>query len=225
MSKKRRRDPKRAPEKVTDDKRTWRGLLGKGIIPALVFTVTFSCFLPALTNEFVNWDDQNNFVNNSRYRGLSLSNLKWMFTTFLLGPYQPLSWLTLGIDYIFWGLNPTGYHLTNMLLHSTNAVLFYGLILALLTSALPVTARPANAWISRIAAASGALFFAIHPLRVESVAWASERRDVLSGLFFFLALLAYFRLQEKKRAMATGQGGWHYPLFSLLSRFFQRLPG
>src|SRR5437763_3532144 len=85
------------------------------LVPAIVLAVTCVTFLPALHGQFVNWDDDHNFLTNPFYRGLGWPELKWMFTTFLLGPYQPLSWLTLGLDFRLWGMNPYGYHLTNLL--------------------------------------------------------------------------------------------------------------
>src|SRR5207249_5694880 len=150
------------------------------------------CFLPALGSQFVLWDDDMNFTDNPSYRGLSASHLRWMFTTLYGGHYQPLSWLTLGLDYTLWGMNPTGYHLTSLLLHAVNAVLFYYIVLALLRRAVAAVSASAGA------AAVGALFFAIHPLRVESVAWASERRDVLAALFYLATVLAYLRMAEEE---------------------------
>ncbi|HYM10614.1 MAG TPA: tetratricopeptide repeat protein [Bryobacterales bacterium] len=149
----------------------------------LIAAVTLLAFWPALDNQFVNWDDDQNFLLNPYFRGLALSNLHWMFTTFHLGHYHPLTWISLGLDYVLWGLNPEGYHLTNVLLHAANAVLFYFAGLRLLRGRI-------------FPAALAALLFALHPLRVESVAWASERRDVLSGLFYLLSVLAYLRAQQ-----------------------------
>src|SRR5207249_3783593 len=82
----------------------------------LLALVVFACFLPALGSQFVLWDDDMNFTDNPSYRGLSVAHLRWMFTTLYGGHYQPLSWVTLGLDYTLWGMNPTGYHLTNILL-------------------------------------------------------------------------------------------------------------
>ena len=143
-----------------------------------------------------------NFVNNTQYRGLSLAHLRWMFTTFHGGHYQPLSWVTLAIDYTLWGMQPRGYHLTNLVLHTANALLVYALALALLPRRPPRGAshRP-GAWLA-IAAAVAALCFAIHPLRVESVAWVTERRDVLSGFFLLLTVLAYVRMVDARPAGA-----------------------
>ena len=154
---------------------------------ALLVAAVLVCFLPALGSQFVLWDDDMNFTDNPSYRGLSASHLRWMFTTLYGGHYQPLSWLTLGLDYTIWAMNPTGYHLTNLLLHVANAILVYRVIVALVPG---VGAR---------AALAGALLFAIHPLRVESVAWATERRDVLSALFYLATVLGYLRLVQAKR--------------------------
>jgi protein O-mannosyl-transferase len=149
-------------------------------------------FSPALRNDFVNWDDYTLLVDNKHFRGLGWAQLRWMFSTFLLGHYQPLSWLTFALDYLIWGMNPFGYHLTNLVLHAANAVLFYFLALRFLRLGLSERFEPNNLGI-RAAALFAALVFAVHPLRVESVAWATERRDVLSGFFFLAAILCYLR--------------------------------
>ena len=93
------------------------------LAPTLVALATIAVFSGALRNGFLNWDDNVNFLTNPHYRGLGWANLRWMFTTLHLGPYQPLSWLTCALDYLLWGMNPIGYHLTNVLLHAANAVL------------------------------------------------------------------------------------------------------
>jgi hypothetical protein len=104
----------------------------------------------------------------------------------------------LGLDYTLWATDPTGYHLTNVILHAANAVAFFFVIRGLLGPT------------ANTAAAAGALFFAIHPLRVESVAWVSERKDVLSGLFYLLAVLAYLRLRT-----ASGRARFRWLVASL----------
>lgn len=158
------------------------------LLPAVIAAVAFLAFLPALHAGFLNWDDDKNFLTNPFYRGLGWAPLRWMFTTTFSGQYQPLSWVTLGLDYSLWGMDPAGYHLTNLLLHAADACLFYFLSLRLLGCAFE--ASPARV---RRAAAVSALFFALHPLRVESVAWVTERRDVLSGLFYLASALFYVR--------------------------------
>jgi len=121
-----------------------------------------------------------------------------MFTDHF-GHYMPITWLSLGLDYVVWGMNPLGYHLTNLLLHSINAVLCYGLLNQLLRRCRPDENPGRRGWM----ALAGALFFSLHPLRVESVAWVTERRDLVSGLFFLLSLLAYLRSTEN-----SSRGTW-----------------
>jgi hypothetical protein len=163
--------------------------LASYLIPGLVAVITFVVFSPALRNGFVNWDDFETIVENQNFRGFTWSHLRWMFTTFHLGHYQPLSWLTFSLDYRLWGMDAFGYHLTNILLHSANAVLFYFVTLRLLAIAAPIS----SAVVLMLAAGFSALLFAIHPLRVESVAWATERRDVLSAFFLLLTVLSYLK--------------------------------
>ncbi len=165
------------------------GVIG-WLLPAFVVFVTVFVFVPSLQNGFVNWDDDHMLLQNPHYRGLGWAQVRWMFTTFHMGHYQPLTWLTFGMDYLLWGLNPMGYHLTSLVLHAVNALLFYFISLRLLALARPGAGDDLSL---RGAAAFAALFFAIHPLRVESVVWATERRDVLSGLFFLSTILCYQR--------------------------------
>jgi Flp pilus assembly protein TadD len=175
--------------------------LASYLIPGLVALITFVVFSPALRNGFVNWDDFETIVENHNFRGLSWSHWRWMFTTFHMGHYQPLSWLTLSLDYRLWGLEPFGYHLTNIFLHSANAVLFYFVSRRLLALAAP----DSDGIVLRIAAGFAALVFAIHPLRVESVAWATERRDVQSGFFLLLTVLSYLKAVSPEVDKTTWQ--------------------
>ena len=104
--------------------------------------------------------------------------------------------MSYAFDYLVWGINPVGYHLTNVMFHAANAAVFYLVSRRLLIAGFSISDEAPSNWLNA-SAALGALLFSIHPLRVESVAWATERRDVLSG-FFYLGTL-YFYLQ-----MATG---------------------
>jgi tetratricopeptide (TPR) repeat protein len=115
-----------------------------------------------------------------------------MFTTALLGHYTPLTWLTLTLDHAMWGMAPRGYHLTSLLLHAATAAAF-----ALVAHRL-LRGRP-HAWLG---AAVAALLFALHPLRVESVAWVTERRDVLSGGLYVLTILLYLRYADGRAGRA-----------------------
>jgi Flp pilus assembly protein TadD len=153
-----------------------------------------AAFSSAASGGFQQWDDVALLVDNPAYRGLAWSNLRWMFTTNLMGHYMPVTWITYGLDYVVWGLNPYGYHLTNIVLHAANATLVYLVAQRLFRIVWPGGSAAGNGL--RIAAALSALFFGGHPLRVESVAWITERRDVLSGFFFLLTILLYLRACE-----------------------------
>jgi protein O-mannosyl-transferase len=162
--------------------------------PAIIAIITFATFLPVLWNEFLGWDDKRDLVNNQNFRGLGWTQLRWMFSlrSELNDHYYPLTWLTHALDYVIWGgLNPVGSHLTNLVLHTASAVIFYFICKRLLALALPGSNWDESSLI--IGAMFGALLWAIHPLRVESVAWAVERKDVLSGFFFLLAILFYLK--------------------------------
>src|SRR2546426_4295088 len=180
------------------------------LAPLLVVLFTLTAFLPTLQNQFVNWDDHENFLDNPHYRGLGWTHLRWMWTTHL-GHYIPLTWMTLGLDYLLWGMNPFGYHLTSLLLHAANAVVFFFVVRRILTLALPSPAERGHAL--TVSAGFAALVFAIHPLRVESVAWATERRDVLSGLFYLLTILLYLRASERGE---RGRG-WYWGTVGLFA--------
>ncbi|HYL75097.1 MAG TPA: tetratricopeptide repeat protein [Bryobacteraceae bacterium] len=164
------------------------------LFPAALALFTFLAFFPALQGDFLNWDDPTNFLRNNDYRGLGWPQLKWMWTSHLIGRYVPVTWMTLGLDYTIWKMNPLGYHLTNLLFHTTNALLLYFIALALYRIAAPGAEE--SELRTPMAALVAALVFAVHPLRVESVAWITERRDVVSGLFYLLAILLYLRGYE-----------------------------
>jgi len=175
-------------------------------VPLALALATFLAFLPVLSNDFVAWDDRRNLYDNPAYRGLGWPQLRWMFTNYTLGHYIPLTWLSFGLDYAVWGMNPFGYHLTNLLLHIAGAVLFFFVSRRLLQRATAFSPAAVG-----IGAAVAALFFAIHPLRVESVAWATERRDVLSGALFFLTILTYLKAADaggsRRRWLLTASVG------------------
>lgn len=182
---------------------------------ALVAVATVIAYLPTFANGFVDFDDQTNLTDNPFYRGLGPAQLRWMFTN-LEGHYLPLTWLSFGVDYQLWGMNPVGYHLTNLVLHVATTIAFYALAARLLALVfeLPDRARPPSLY---VAAAVAAALFALHPLRVESVAWATERRDVLSGLFFVLAVNAYVAFHQGRReGIAWTALAWYVP--SLLAK-------
>jgi len=176
----------------------WRAApLALALALALVTAVVFA---PVLRAGFVDWDDPINFLENPYYRGLGWRQLRWMLTANVMGHWIPVTWLTLGADFAVWGMNPFGYHLTNLLLHTASAVLFYLVSRRLLGLAMPA----ASPGILSLGAAVASLYFAVHPLRVESVAWITERRDLTSGLFFLLTILAYLKAHERPPAVRMG---------------------
>ena len=161
--------------------------------PLGVAALTAVAFLPALAGAFVDFDDLYNYVLNAHYRGLGRRQLAWMLG---LEPthhfWGPLTWLSHALDWTVWGLDPWGFHLTSLLLHAATAGVFVLVAERLLRRALPAT-PPLGLTAGAVVAA---LFWALHPLRVESVAWISERRDVLSGLLLVLTVLAWLRGTE-----------------------------
>lgn len=142
-----------------------------------VLIIAVVALLPCLKNDFTSWDDGEYLLRNPVIRSLSPGNIKTIFTSFFLGNYQPLSMLSYSLEYHFFGLNPLIYHLSNFLLHLVNTFLVFWLVF-LLSGRLFVPF-------------AAALLFAVHPLHVESVAWVSERKDVLYACFFFLAAISY----------------------------------
>ncbi|HVS11286.1 MAG TPA: tetratricopeptide repeat protein [Planctomycetota bacterium] len=166
-------------------------------LAALILASGFAAFAPALRAGFVNWDDGRTLLENPSFRGLGPAHLQWMATTGRMGHYQPLSWLSLAVDHELWGLGApphpeaAGYHATSVALHALAAVAFFFVAFRLLATARARAGRRDPPARLALAAALASLVFALHPLRVESVAWVTERRDVLSGLFFVLALGAW----------------------------------
>jgi tetratricopeptide (TPR) repeat protein len=162
---------------ATNVRRDW-------LIAGALAVLTYVVFAPALDCDFVNLDDPDYVTRNVHVKaGLNAAETRWALTSFEYGNWFPLTWLSLELDATLWQKpesaepDPRGFHLTNVLVHSASAALLF-LTLRALTGAL---------WPSIAAAA----LFAVHPLRVESVAWVAERKDVLSTFFGILALRAY----------------------------------
>lgn len=156
-------------------------------IVGLVAAVMVS-FSPAFGASWLSWDDQSNFIVNENWRGLGWAQLEWMWTTRMMGHFQPLSWMSFGLGYTLHGLDPGPYHLENVGLHVVSSVLVFFLSRSLFPA------------MGVLGALAGALFFAIHPQRVESVAWISERRDVLAMPFALGAVLAWLVWVRERRA-------------------------
>jgi protein O-mannosyl-transferase len=174
--------------------------LPAALLPVGIVLVTCAAFWPALQGEF-NWDDDINLVANLKYRGFAASQIRWMFTNTLMGHYMPFTWLSFALDHALGRMDPWGYHLASLLLHAANAVLVYLVARRLLTVALQTAVD------TRAGAAVAGLLFALHPQRVESVAWISDRGTLLCGAFYLLAVLAYLRgvdAPDGRRRMAWG---------------------
>src|SRR5438093_6101777 len=158
-------------------------------IAGLVVLGTLAVFAPALRHGFVNYDDPEYVTENPRVRaGLSWAGLGWAFAAPHAANWHPLTWLSHMLDAQLFGLAPAGHHASSVLLHAASAALLFGVLEG-------TTGAP---WPSAFVAAT----FALHPLRVESVAWVSERKDVLAGLCWMLALAAYRRYVRRRGAAA-----------------------
>jgi hypothetical protein len=158
------------------------------VLPLVVslglIALTVAVFWPVKDHDFVVYDDPDYVYDNPNLRGgLSLAGIQWAFTTTRVGNWHPLTWVSHIVDYALFGLWPGGHHLTSLFLHVLNSLL-------LLRALTRMTSR---LWPSAVVAA----LFAIHPLHVESVAWVSERKDVLSTFFWTLTLVAYARYAER----------------------------
>jgi tetratricopeptide (TPR) repeat protein len=154
--------------------------MGVPFVCLVLAAITFAVFGQTLHHGFVDFDDSDYVYNNPMViQGLTPKGIIWAFTAMDAYNWHPLTWLSHMLDCQLYGLNPGGHHLTNVLLHTTTVIALF-LVLRQMTGAF---------WRSAFVAA----IFAIHPLRVESVAWVAERKDILSGLFFMLTIGAYVR--------------------------------
>ena len=154
-------------------------------LPLLV-VVSFAAYYPVLTHEFVNWDDIVYIMNNDMITAFNWINLKKIFSSYFMGNYHPFILLSFLFDFHFFRFAAPGYHLHNLLLHIADTLLVYSLFFKLLkkNSNMAVTV---------------ALLFALHPMHVESVAWVSERKDVLYTAYYLLSLIAWLFYLEKKK--------------------------
>ncbi|GFE56442.1 tetratricopeptide repeat protein [Geobacter sp. AOG1] len=178
--------------------------LAAGLVCLLVYLRALGC-------DFVNYDDPAYVQNNPIIRQLDGNLLFSVFTQPHVGFWMPLTWLSLALDYRFWGLNPVGYHLTNILLHAINTGLVV-LIADRLIKRGPVTGdREQPDYISFLMLLLAGLLWGIHPLRVESVAWVTERKDVLNGLFSLGSILCYLRYvgDRELHGLKDAAGRWY----------------
>lgn len=172
------------------------------VLAGLCAAAAFLVFLPSLSHGWLDWDDGLLLTGNIHYRGLGWEQVRWAFTSAPGGAYQPLAYLSYGLDFLLWGMDPRGYHLTSVLLHALNAGLVFLAARRLLSMGAAAREDRAVDGASLLAA----LVFALHPLRVESVSWAAERRDPLSAALWLAAVLAYLdarRPGEEPRSLAA----------------------
>jgi tetratricopeptide (TPR) repeat protein len=156
----------------------------------LLLALTIGVYWQVLNFDFISFDDPMYVLDNPHVlAGLTWSGVAWAFTSFEAANWHPLTWLSHMLDVQLYGLNPAGHHLMNVILHAVNSLLLF-LLLRETTHAL---------WRSFLIAA----LFALHPLHIESVAWVSERKDVLCAFFWLLTMLLYVRYARGLR------NGWY----------------
>lgn len=156
------------------------GIFNKNSNLILLSVIIASCillYLNSINNGFVNWDDPSTVYQNSDINGLSSAHVKKIFTSSYVGMYQPVTTLVYAVEYAIYRLRPSGYHTTGLLIHLLNIILVFIL-------AWKLTRKKSIAFIV-------SMLFAIHPMHVESVAWVSERKDLVYTAFFLLSLLSY----------------------------------
>jgi hypothetical protein len=157
---------------------------------ALLVALVVVAFAPAVRGGFVLYDDEGYVTDNSQVQtGVTLQSVAWAFTSLQESNWHPVTWLSHMLDCELFGLKAWGHHLTSVSLHAGNSLLLF-LLLRRLTGAT---------WPSFFAAA----LFGVHPLRVESVAWVSERKDVLSGLFFLLTVWSYVVYVDSRKVQSS----------------------
>jgi len=151
---------------------------------AILF-ITYLSFSPSIKAGFINWDDNEYVTENPDIRSLSFDNIKKISSSFYVGCYLPITMLSYSIEYHYYKLDPHIYHSVNLILHLINCLLVYWLFILLCRN--------------KFIAFAVALLFGIHPLHVESVAWISERKDLLYSLFFILSLIFYIYYRESEK--------------------------
>ncbi len=185
----------------------------------IILVATIITFYPSLQNDFTNWDDNVYVTENHLVQELSILHVKTIFTSFLSGNYHPLTLLTYSLEYFMFGKKAFGYHAFSLGLHLINCLLVFWFIL-LLTN-------------NRFIPFFVCLLFAVHPVKVESVAWIADQKDLLSSLFLLAMLVAYVHYSKRKRAVTVllslfffilsflaKANGLFYPLILLLIDYY-----
>src|SRR6266568_9353271 len=152
----------------------------------LLMIVTIAVYGGTVGHDFlINWDDDRYVTGNEAVRGLTLAHLQEAFSTFYVGNYAPVQIVSYMLDHALWGMRASGFLATNVLIHGVNTLLFYGLIFRLQRD--------------RLWACLAAFIFLVHPVQVESVAWISQRKNLLAMLFFLGAFHLYVLAKERGR--------------------------
>ena len=164
----------------------------RAIPGALIILCVILAYLPTLSNEYI-WDDDAYVTENTTLHDLHGLDRIW-FEVGAVPQYYPMVHTTFWLEYQLWGLNPVGFHLVNVLLHAIAAVLLWQVLQRL---------EVRGAWLA-------ALIFGLHPIEVESVAWVTECKNVLSAVFYFTAALAYFRFAAPKGEAGRQRDRWFW---------------
>lgn len=173
------------------------------LVASVVAIATLLVYLNVLGAGFVNVDDPDYVLNNLFIRQLNVDTVVSAFTQVHLGWWMPLTWLSFAVDYDVWEYNPFGYHLTNILLHAANSGLVVLIADQLLMQGQGARGKgQESSYMYPAMLLLSGLLWSMHPLRVESVAWVTERKDVLNGFFSFGSILFYLRYASKKASTA-----------------------
>lgn len=190
------KDPRKNASSHRLDGQDWKYL-------GISLLLTMIAFMATIGHQFVNWDDDYNLANNNNTSLLTWDNIVNIFSQHVIGNYNPLPILTFTIERALVGLSPALYHIDNLILHLICVFFIYRIFRALDLTAL--------------ASGAGALLFGIHPMRVESVAWVTERKDVLFGAFFLSALwfyILYVKTGYARKYFYAAMGLFVFALFS-----------
>lgn len=155
------------------------------VLLAFILVVTFLIFSPTLKSEFVNWDDDVNVTNNNNVKELNSTSINNIFTHSVIGGYTPLTTLSFAIEHHFFGMKSGIFHFNNLILHLLCTVLVYFFMKKLGTNLFITFAVT--------------ILFGIHPMRVESVAWVTERKDVLYSFFYLISIIFYLTYYKNKK--------------------------
>ncbi|ABB30827.1 TPR repeat-containing protein [Geobacter metallireducens RCH3] len=169
-----------------------------GIAAAWAALICLAVYLRALGCDFINFDDPYYVIDNPGIRILDRQFIREAFTTSYLGWWMPLTWASFAIDYHFWGLDPLGYHLTNIVLHALNAGLVVLVADRLLRRWQGEWSGGGTSFLYPAVLLLAGLLWGIHPLRVESVAWVTERKDVLNGVFALGSIFSYLCYADRE---------------------------